>query len=154
MTHCFELHNTNCIDLPFWACWGFNGYWHPVRRPKFSLRQMVSIYNFIPISRQDVIVIATVVDLTLSGWVTHICVSKLTIIGWNNGLSPGWCQAITWTKAGIFIIGPLGTNVSEIFIEIFIQENAFQNVVCEMASTSSRPQCDNAETTSFCHGCI
>ena len=26
---------------------------------------------------------------------------------------------------------------------IFIQENAFENVVCEMASILSRPQCDN-----------
>ena len=30
--------------------------------------------------------------------VTHICVSKLTIIGLDNGLSPGRCQAIIWTK--------------------------------------------------------
>ena len=29
-------------------------------------------------------------------------------IGSDNGLSPGWCQAIIWTKAGIFSIGPLG----------------------------------------------
>ena len=29
---------------------------------------------------------------------------KLTIIGSNNGLSPGQCQAIIWTKAGILLI--------------------------------------------------
>ena len=52
------------------------------------------------------------------GWVTHICVSKLTIIGSDNGLMPGWRQAIIWTNAGIFLIGPLGTNFSEISIEI------------------------------------
>ena len=32
--------------------------------------------------------------LTHWGRVTHICVSKLTIIGSDNGLSPGRCQAI------------------------------------------------------------
>ena len=48
----------------------------------------------------------------------HICVSKLTIIGADNGLSPGRCQAIIWTNAGILLIGPLGTNFSEILISI------------------------------------
>ena len=48
---------------------------------------------------------------------THICVSNLTIIGSDNGLSPGRRQAIIWTNAGILFIGPLGTNLSEIFIE-------------------------------------
>ena len=31
---------------------------------------------------------------------------------------PGRHQAIIWTRAGIFFIGPLGTNYSEILIEI------------------------------------
>ena len=50
---------------------------------------------------------------------THICVNKLTIIGSDNGLSPGRRQAIIWTNAGILLIGPLGTNFTEILIEIF-----------------------------------
>ena len=60
---------------------------------------------------------------------------------------PGWQQAIFWTNAGMLLIGPLGTNLRENFIEIqtfsfiFIQENAFENVVCQMASILSRPQC-------------
>ena len=49
---------------------------------------------------------------------THICVSKLTIIGSDNDLSPGWRQAIIWTNAGLLLIGPLGTNFSEILIEV------------------------------------
>ena len=49
---------------------------------------------------------------------THICVSKLTIIGSDNGLSPGRRQAIIWTNAGILLIGPSGANFSEILIEI------------------------------------
>ena len=56
--------------------------------------------------------------LTHWGRVTHICVSKLTIIGSDNGLAPDRRQAIIWTNAGILLIEPLGTNVSETLIEI------------------------------------
>ena len=56
-------------------------------------------------------------NLTHWGRVTHICVSNLTIIGSDNGLSPGRRQAIIWTNAGILLIEPLGTNFSEISIE-------------------------------------
>ena len=49
---------------------------------------------------------------------THICVSKLTIIPSDNGLSPGRHQAIIWTSAGILVAGPSGTNFSEMLIEI------------------------------------
>ena len=70
---------------------------------------------------------------------THICVSKLTIIGSDNGLSPGRRQAITWTNVGILLIGPLGTNFSEMLIKI--QENPFENVVWKMAAILSWPQC-------------
>ena len=56
--------------------------------------------------------------LTHWGRVTHICVGTLTIIGSDNGLSPERRQAIIWTNAGILLIGPLGTNFSEILIEI------------------------------------
>ena len=56
--------------------------------------------------------------LTHCGRVTHICICKLIIIGSDNGLSPGRRPAIIWTNAGILSIGPLGTNFSEISIEI------------------------------------
>ena len=58
--------------------------------------------------------------LTHWGRVMHICVSKLTIIGSDNGLSPGRRQAIIWTNAGILLIGPLGTNFNDISIKIHI----------------------------------
>ena len=48
----------------------------------------------------------------------HLCVGKLTSIGSDNGLSPGRRQAVILTNAGILLIGPLGTNFSEILIEI------------------------------------
>ena len=43
---------------------------------------------------------------------------KLTIIGSDNGLSPGQRQAIIWSNAGILLIGPFRINFSEILIEI------------------------------------
>ena len=52
------------------------------------------------------------------GWVVHICISKLTIIGSDNDLSQGQCQTIIWTNAGILLIWPTGTNFNEILIEI------------------------------------
>ena len=90
------------------------------------------------------------VILTHWGRVTHICVGNLTIIGSNNRLSPGRLQAIIWTNAGILLIGPLGTNFSEIFAEIttfsfiFVQENVFESVVCEMAAILSQSHCVNS----------
>ena len=46
------------------------------------------------------------------------CVSNLTIIGSDNGLSPGRRQAVIWTNAEILLIGSLGTNFNEILIKI------------------------------------
>ena len=57
-------------------------------------------------------------NLTHWGRVTHICVIKLTIIGSDNGLVPARRQAIVWTNAGIWLIGLMGTNFSEIRIGI------------------------------------
>ena len=57
-------------------------------------------------------------ELTHWGRVMHICVNKLTVIGSDNGLSPGRRQAIFWTNDGVLLIGPLGTNFSETLIEI------------------------------------
>ena len=95
-----------------------------------------------------IIVTATCVSLTHWGRVTHICVGKLTIIGSDNGLSPDRRQAIIWTNDGILLIGPLGTKLQWNFnrnSNIFIQENALENVVCEMASILCRPQCVNRD---------
>ena len=45
---------------------------------------------------------------------TSTCVTKLTSIGSDNGLSPYRRQAIVWTNAGVLLIGPLGKNFNEI----------------------------------------
>ena len=75
--------------------------------------------------------------LTHWGRVTHICVSKLTIIGSDNGLSPERRQATIWTNAGIVLIGPLGTNFSEILIDI--QSFSFKKMHLKMSPGKWRP---------------
>ena len=77
--------------------------------------------------------------LTHWGRVTHICVNKLIIIGSDNGLSPGRRQAIIWTNAGILLIGPLGTNFSEILIEILTF--SFKKMHLKMPSGKWRQSC-------------
>ena len=54
------------------------------------------------------------------GQVMHICISKLTTIGSDNGFLPVQSQAIIWTSAGIWLTGNLGTKFSEILIDILI----------------------------------
>ena len=49
---------------------------------------------------------------------THKCVNKLARMVSDNGLSPGRRQVIIWANARILLIGPLGTNFSEILVEI------------------------------------
>ena len=73
------------------------------------------------------------------GRVTHICVSKLTIIGSDNGLSPGRRQAVIWTNAGILLIAPSGTNFSEILIEL--HTFPFMKMHLKMSSGNWRPFC-------------
>ena len=75
----------------------------------------------------------------LSHWgrVTHICIGNLTIIGPDNGLSPGQRQDIIWTNAWILLIGPWGTNFSEILI--CIQTFSFKKMHLKMTSAKRRP---------------
>ena len=71
------------------------------------------------------------------GRVTHICVSKLSIIASDNGLSPVRRQAIVWTSAGILLIGPWGTNFSDILIDI--HTFSFKKIDLKMSSAKWRP---------------
>ena len=73
------------------------------------------------------------------GRVTHICVSKLTIIDSDNGLSPCRRQAIVWINAGILLIRPLATNFSEISIEIRVF--SFKKIYLKISSGKYRPFC-------------
>ena len=77
--------------------------------------------------------------LTHWGRVTHICVGTNTNIGSDNGLSPERRQVIIWTNAGILLIGPLGTNFSEILITI--HTFSFKEMDFKMSSAKWRPCC-------------
>ena len=73
------------------------------------------------------------------GRVTHICVGKQTIIGSDNGLSPGRRQTIIWTNDGLLLIRPLQTNFSEISIKILTF--SFTKIRLEVSSPKWRPFC-------------
>ena len=78
-------------------------------------------------------------QLTHWGRVTDICVSELTIIGSDNGLSPGRRQAIIWTNARILLIRPLGTNFNEMLMEILTF--SFVKMRLKASSAKWRPFC-------------
>ena len=118
------------ITWSLMACWSNQSRHHPPRAlAKLSWKSLF-FFNF-----GD----ATEISLTHWGRVTHICVGKLIIIGSDNGLSPDRRQAIIWTNAGISLIGPLGTNFSEISIRI--QTFSFKKMHLKMASAKWRPSC-------------
>ena len=70
---------------------------------------------------------------------THICVSKLTIIVPDNGLSPDRRQTIIWTNAGILLIRAPGTKFSEILSEI--HKFSFKKMHLKISSAKRRPFC-------------
>ena len=87
----------------------------------------------------------------LTHWcrVTHTCVGNLTIIGSDNVLSSGQRQAIIWTNTGILLIGPSGTNFSELSIKI--QTFSFKKNHLKVSSAKWRPFCVGLnELTHWC----
>ena len=76
--------------------------------------------------------------LTYRGQEAYICVSKLTIIGSVNGLSPRRCQAIACTNAPLLPIRPQGTCY---FIEFLfkIQKFWLMEIHLKMSSAKWRP---------------
>ena len=81
----------------------------------------------------------TTTVLTHWGRVTHICLNKVTIIGSDNGLSPGQRQAIIWTNDGILLIRTFQTHFSEIVSEI--HTFSFKKMHFKMSSGKWRPSC-------------
>ena len=71
--------------------------------------------------------------------VSHICVSKLTIIGSDDGLSPGQRQAIIWTNAGISLTWPIETKFYKILIKIYTF--SFKKIHLKMSSRKWRLFC-------------
>ena len=84
-------------------------------------------------------------ELTHWGRVTHICVSKLIVIGSDNGLSPGWPRHYLnqcWNIVNWTLGNKLQWNFNRNYSS-FIQENVFESAVCDTAAILSRPQCVN-----------
>ena len=104
-----------------------------VRIPIIKIRRPTAVHRNIEI------VSMYLFYLLLTHWcrVTYKCVSKLTTIGSDNGLSPGRRQAIIWTNAGILFIWPLGINFSEVSIEIHLF--SFTKMHLKMSSGKWRP---------------
>ena len=73
----------------------------------------------------------------------HICISKLTIISSNNGLSLGRPRSHYLNQCWNIVKFQWNLKWNS---NIFIQENAIQNVVCKMWAILSRPQCVNILT--------
>ena len=73
--------------------------------------------------------------ITDRGQATHICVSNQNIIGSDNGRR----QTIIWTDDGMLLIGTLGTNFSEMLIDILLL--SFKKMRLKVSSAKWRPFC-------------
>ena len=100
---------------------------------------MLIHFAFITLHIKSLVLLSCWISLTHWGRVTHICVSDLTSIGSDNGLSPGRRQAIIRTNAGILLLTPLGTNFSEFLVEILIF--SFKKMRFKVSSAKRRPFC-------------
>ena len=115
----------------YWSDWKQHRLWDDV------LQDLI-IYNYQSFTRHQAYTIVISTE-RISHWgrVTHICVSKLIIIGWDNGSSPGRRQAIIWSNDGILLIWFFGTKFSDILIEIHIF--SFEKMHLNMSSAKCRP---------------
>ena len=124
--HFVVLQATTCL---MWTFQYNDTVWSvqtPIMKVKWFYEHVISVVG-IPLLGLMIFILNRGPTLSHWGLVMHIYISNLTIIGSNNGLSPGWPQAIIWNSAGILLIGPLGTNSSEIFIQIYIF--SFKNMI-------------------------
>ena len=101
---------------------------------------IISTPLLMTLNNNELIDIWNFVHRTHWGRVTHICVAELGH-NWftDNGLSPVRRQAVIWTNAGILLIGPLGTNFSEILIGI--QTFSFKKLHLKTSSAKWRLFC-------------
>ena len=71
--------------------------------------------------------------------VMHICAGYLNIIGSDNGLLPGRCQAIIWNNARILLIWTSRNKPNDISIEF--HTFPFKKMHFKMSSAKWRPFC-------------
>ena len=120
----------NCSELihGFIADWCVPGYghninWHwAIGKDAWSISEREGIVTFCYNQniRKDIYIHSPI--LTNWGWVTHIPISELTIIGSDNGLSPGRRQTITWTN--------INWNLRKNFIDILSKIHIFSFKNC------------------------
>ena len=89
---------------------------------------------------------------------THEWISKLTTTSPDNGLSPGGCQTIICTNAGILVNSTLRNKLQWNFNQnshIFIEENAFENAITRVLFWYSFPElhreCWNSFSLEYIH---
>ena len=73
-------------------------------------------------------------------------------IGSGNGLAPVGRQAITWNNAALLLIGPLGTNFSEILI--IIRNVSFTKMHLKTSSAKWRPLRPEGDDFICQHMCV
>ena len=102
-----------------------------------------AIISFLPIYLLQILQIPWQ-HLTHWGWVTLICISKLTIIGSDNGFiawrAPSHYMNQCWNIVNWTIRNKFQWNFNQ-YYNLFIQENACESVCCEMVAILSQPQC-------------
>ena len=127
-----------------WCCCTGQKYWEKSWRLTKRLLTMASAFFRILIKRISSFewsflmkyIIDLVAELSYPGLVTHIGVSKLTILGSENGRR----QAIISTNAEILLIGPLGTSFK---FHTFSSRIWIWKCRLEMEAILSWPRCVN-----------
>ena len=101
------------------------------------------LYLYQYLGLHEEIILGYTSPLTHWGRMMHICVSKLTIIG-LEWLVAWWARSHylnqCWNIVKWNCRNKLQWNLQQ-NSHIFIQENAFENIVCKMAAILSQPQC-------------
>ena len=131
-----NVQSTGCQNRCRWYFCAYHKTTRPMKKKLLTDKKKIKP---LPLASCQSDVFNHRVWLTHWGWVTHICIGQLTIIGSDNGLSPGRRQAIIWTNDGILLIGPSGTNFSEILIGI--QTFSFKKMHLKITSAKWRPFC-------------
>ena len=131
--HSMRLYMFGIVDEPLAHCVMVHLGWLGIS----IMDDGVGIFYRLPLPLHTHILV--LIYLTHWGRVTHICVSNLTIISSDNGLSAGRRQAIIWTNAGILLIRPLETNFSEILIKF--HTFSFKKIHLKTSSGKWRPCC-------------
>ena len=112
----------------------------PVSRPNVLYVEITLNMTRLWITNNNIYMYFIIMFLFLTEYYNHIISTECRIYAsviWVNiilgdGLSPIWCQAITWTNAALFSNGAMETNVSEIRIKI--QKFSFMKMLLKMSS--------------------